>query len=154
MPDTAAQVRIRPVDELDIERIVRIDERISGAYRPDVWERRVMYYLRRDPDASQVVEVDGKVVGFMLGEVKAGEFGLEAPSGWIERFGIDPDHRGRDLGRQMFEKMRAHFAAAGADTVRTLADMQQPGVAGFLTALGFAPSKLQALETPCSPAGR
>jgi ribosomal protein S18 acetylase RimI-like enzyme len=151
MPDAATQFRIRPADELDIGSIVRIDERITGNYRPDIWERRVMYYLRRDPDASQAAEVDGKVVGFMLGEVRAGEFGIEEPSGWIERFGIDPDHRGRDLGRQMFAAMRRHFAEQGAVTIRTLADMDQPGVAGFLTALGFTPSRLQALETPCTP---
>jgi hypothetical protein len=34
----------------------------------------------------------------MLGDLRV-EFGLEEPSGWIERFGIDPDFRGRDLGR-------------------------------------------------------
>src|SRR5690242_3323502 len=96
MPETAAQVRIRPVTELDLDSIVRIDERITGDYRPDVWERRVMYYLRRDPDASQAAEVGGKVVGFMLGEVRSGEFGIEVPGGWVERFGIHPDHRGRD----------------------------------------------------------
>src|SRR5258708_26609915 len=50
--------------------IVRIDEKISGIYRPDVWESRVIYYLRRDPDASQVAEIDGKVVGFMLGDLR------------------------------------------------------------------------------------
>lgn len=154
MPGTAAQVRIRPLDELDIGSIVRIDERITGTYRPDIWERRAMYYLRRDPDASQVAEVDGRVVGFMLGEVRAGEFGIEEPSGWVERFGLDPDHRGRDLGRQMFDAMRRHFAEKGSTTIRTLADMNDPGVAGFLAALGFTPSRFQALETPCTPPGR
>jgi ribosomal protein S18 acetylase RimI-like enzyme len=146
MPGTQAQTRIRPLDELDISAIVRIDERISGAYRPDVWERRVGYYLRRDPGASQVAEADGKVVGFMLGDLRAGEFGLEEPSGWIERFGIDPDHRGHDLGRRMFEAMVAHFRAGGARTVRTLVDRSDAGLTGFLGALGLAPSPLEALE--------
>jgi ribosomal protein S18 acetylase RimI-like enzyme len=139
-------VKIRPLDELDISGIVRIDEKISGVYRPQVWEERVMYYLRRDPAASQVAEAGGRVVGFMLGDVRAGEFGLEEPSGWIERFGIDPEYRGQDLGRRMFEVLRAHFAAQGAKCVRTLVDTSDAGVAGFLKALGFAPSSLQALE--------
>ena len=82
---------VRPLDELDIGSIVRIDERITGTYRPEFWEQRVGYYLRRDPESSRVAEIDSKVVGFMLGDVRAGEFGLEEPSGWIERFGIDPD---------------------------------------------------------------
>jgi hypothetical protein len=43
MAQTIAGVRIRPLDELDIGSIVRIDERISGIYRPEVWERRVTY---------------------------------------------------------------------------------------------------------------
>jgi len=146
MPGTQAETRIRPLDELDISAIVRIDERISGAYRPDIWERRVGFYLRRDPGASQVAEVDGKVVGFMLGDLRAGEFGLEEPSGWIERFGIDPDHRGHDLGRRMFTAMVEHFRDGGARTVRTLVDRGDTGLTGFLSALGLAPSPLEALE--------
>ena len=146
MPETEAPARIRTLSELDIGGIVRIDERITGIYRPEVWEQRVGYYLRRDPDSSQVAEVDGKVVGFMLGDVRAGEFGLEEPSGWIERFGIDPDHRGQDLGRRMFEAMVAHFRAGGARSVRTLVDRGDTGLTGFLSALGLKPSPMQALE--------
>ena len=154
MPDTHTGTRIRPLDELDIGAIVRIDERISGVYRPDVWEQRVAYYLRRDPGASQVAEVDGKVVGFMLGDLRAGEFGLEEPGGWIERFGLDPDHRGRDLGRMMFDAMVVHFRAGGARSVRTLVDRNDTGVAGFLRAMGFAPSPLEALEMRLEPEPR
>ena len=146
MPQVKAPARIRPLNELDISGIVKIDERITGIYRPDVWERRVGYYLRRDPDASQVAEVDGRVVGFLLGDVRAGEFGIEEPSGWIERFGIDPDHRGRDLGKQMFAAICAHFRDQGATAVRTMVDRRDPAIGGFLKALGFNPSVLEALE--------
>jgi ribosomal protein S18 acetylase RimI-like enzyme len=151
MPEVQPVTRIRPLDELDIGSVVRIDERITGIYRPEIWEQRIGYYLRRDPDASRVAEVDGKVVGFMLGDVRAGEFGLEEPSGWIERFGIDPDHRGRDLGKQLFDAIREHFNAAGATTVRTLVDSKDQGVTGFLKAVGFTPSNLQALEIRFGP---
>jgi ribosomal protein S18 acetylase RimI-like enzyme len=146
MPDVQQQARIRPLDELDIGRIVSIDERIGGRYRPDFWEQRVVYYLRRDPSSSRVAEVDGKVVGFMLGDMRAGEFGLEEPSGWIERFGIDPDFRGRDLGKQMFDAIVGHFRSEGATTVRTLVDGKDTSVVGFLKKLGFASSPLEALE--------
>jgi ribosomal protein S18 acetylase RimI-like enzyme len=146
MPDLQAQVRVRPLDELDIGSITRIDERVTGIYRPEVWERRVGYYLRRDPESSRVAEVDGRVIGFMLGDVRTGEFGIEEPSGWIERFGIDPDFRGRDIGRQLFDALTRHFAASGAGAVRTLVDDRDTAVAGFLGALGFQPSSFHALE--------
>lgn len=152
MPEALAGTRIRPLDELDISAIARIDERVSGVYRPDFWEGRVAFYLRRDPEASQVCEVDGRVVGFMLGDLRAGEFGIEEPTGWIERFGVDPECRGRDLGRALYEAMVAHFRSRGATTVRTLVDRKDPVVAGFLEKLGFAASPLQSLEVRLAPA--
>src|SRR5439155_1737699 len=106
--------------ERDIEGITRIDERITRTYRPEVWERRVGYYIRRDADSSQVAEVGGKVAGFMMGEVRGGEFGLEEPTGWIEFFGVDPDARGRDLGRKLIDALLAHFRAQGAHIARTM----------------------------------
>jgi ribosomal protein S18 acetylase RimI-like enzyme len=151
MPGTQTGARIRPLDELDISAIVRIDERIGGIYRPEVWEERVGFYLRRDPGASQVAELDGRVVGFMLGDLRAGEFGIEEPSGWIERFGIDPDHRGRDLGRLMFAAMTAHFRAGGARAVRTLVNRKDAALVGFLRALGLGASAFEALEMPLDP---
>ncbi|MGH7740511.1 MAG: GNAT family N-acetyltransferase [Candidatus Eiseniibacteriota bacterium] len=144
-PARERAVRVRPLDELDIGGIVRIDELIGGLYRPDFWESRVMYYLRRDPQASQVAESDGRVVGFMLADVRAGEFGLEEPSGWIERFGIHPDFRGRDLGRALFDAIVAHFRELGTQRIRTLA-LETDAVAGFLRRLGFQPAPLVALE--------
>ena len=146
MPEVTADVRIRPLDELDLDGIVRIDEKISGLYQPDLWEQRVMFYTRRDPGASQVAEANGKVVGFMLGDCRAGEFGLEEPSGWIESFGIDPAFRGQDLGRRLFEAICAHFRAEGARSVRTLVASDDAALVGFLKAIGFGDSPLTALE--------
>lgn len=144
----ADAVRIRPADELDIDAIVAIDEKISGQYRPEVWERRIGYYLRRDPDSSVVAECGGKVVGFMLGEVRSGEFGLEEPTGWIEVLGVDPGQRGQAIGRRMAEAMLAHFKSQGATSVRTLVDEEMGEIAGFFTSLGFAPSSLRPFARP------
>ena len=146
MSAVAEQVRIRSLSELDIARIVAIDERLTGVYRPDVWERRVMYYLRRDPDASQVAELGGKVVGFMLSDLRGGEFGLEETSGWIERFGVDPDYQGRSIGRRLFEAVVEHLKRQGATAVRTLVEQNDSDLASFLRAVGFKNAPLVALE--------
>ena len=142
----ADDVVIRPMTELDIEGITRIDERITKQYRPEVWERRVGYYLRRDADSSQVAEVAGKVAGFMMGEVRGGEFGLDEPTGWIEFFGVDPDVRGRDLGRKLIDALLAHFRAQGAHIARTMVATRDEDIAGFLKAMQFTPAPLTALE--------
>jgi ribosomal protein S18 acetylase RimI-like enzyme len=143
MIDTVPGIRIRTLDELDISDIVNIDEKIGGRYRPEVWERRIGYYIRRDPEASLVAEVDGKVAGFMLGEVRSGDFGLEEPTGWIEVLGVDPEHRGKALGRRMAEAMLEHFRSQGAHSVRTLVDEGRGDLCRFFDSLGFEPSALR-----------
>ena len=146
MNAVAEPVRIRSLSELDIARIVAIDERLTGVYRPEVWERRVMFYLRRDPDASQVAELSGKVVGFMLADIRGGEFGLEDTSGWIERFGVDPDFQGRSIGRRLFEAVVDHMKRQGAAAMRTLVEKNDSELASFLRAVGFQDAALTALE--------
>ena len=143
MTETPPGIRIRQLDELDISDIVTIDEKISGRYRPEVWERQIGYYLRRAPETSVVAEVDGRVAGFMLGEVRSGEFGLEEPTGWIEVLGVDPDQRGKALGRRMAEAVLEYFRAQGAHKVRTLVDEEREDIRSFFSSLGFEPSTLR-----------
>ena len=139
-------VRIRPMTELDIEGICRVDERITGRYRPEVWEQRAAYYIRRDPDYSQVAELDGRVVGFMLGEVRGGEFGLEEPTGWVEFFGVDPGAREKGIGRGLIDALLEHFRSKGAHVARTMVAAQDRDIAAFIKAMGFAPAPVAALE--------
>lgn len=143
MTETSSEIRVRPVDDLDISAIVGIDEKISGRYRPEIWERRVGYYLRRDPEASLIAELDGRAVGFMLGEMRSGEFGIEEPTGWIEHLGVDPETRGKAIGRRLAESMLDYFRRQGARSVQTLVDEDMGDIRSFFSALGFEPSTLR-----------
>jgi ribosomal protein S18 acetylase RimI-like enzyme len=148
MPVEAPDVVIRPLEDVDIDAITRIDEKLTGRYRPDFWESRVAYYLRRDPESSRVAQLGGQVVGFMLADLRGGEFGLEETSAWIERFGVDPAQRGKGIGRKLFAALAEHFKGAGAQTVRTFVDSRQAENTSFLKAVGFGPGELTALEMP------
>lgn len=139
----AASVNVRPLDELDISSVVAIDEKVSGSYRPDVWERRIAYHLRKDPDGCFVAECDGRVLGFMLGEIRTGEFGLEEPTGWIEIVGVDPEHRGKRVGHALAAAVMEHFRKQGAATVRTLVDEKMADLGHFFGSLGFEPATLR-----------
>lgn len=143
MTESETAVLIRQLEDTDIGGITALDEKIGGKYRPEVWERRIGYYLRRDPEAQVVAEVDGRLAGFMLGEVRSGEFGLEEPTGWIEVMGVDPDLRGQAIGRQLAEKVLHHFRSQGASSVRTLVDETMTEIAGFFDSLGFEPAPLR-----------
>jgi len=143
MTDDANSLKIRTLEDADLGGIIALDEKISGQYRPDVWETRFTYYMRRDPEACVVAEKDGKVVGFMLGDVRAGEFGLEEPTGWVEVLGVDPSERGQAIGRRLAERILEHFKDSGARSVRTLVDREMTGIEQFFTALGFEPAPVR-----------
>jgi ribosomal protein S18 acetylase RimI-like enzyme len=146
MSEAATDVLVRELEDTDIGGVIALDEKIGGDYRPDVWERRIGYYLRRDPEALVVAEFDGKVVGFMLGEVRSGEFGLEEPTGWIEVLGVDPEVRGQAIGRRMAERMLDHFRRRKATTVRTIVDEAMPDILTFFDRIGFSEAPLKTLE--------
>lgn len=140
---TDPTILIRSLSELHLDDIVRIVERTRRAYQPDLWEDRVTYYLRRDPEGSVVAEVGGRVVGFMLGDVRAGEFGIEEPCGWIEVIGVDPEHAGRGIGRALADAMLRRYRERGVRRVRTMVDTSMPEVARFFAQVGFEPDSLR-----------
>lgn len=141
-----SEIRVRALEDTDIGGITALDEKIGGTYRPEVWERRIGYYFRRDPESSAVAERDGRVVGFLLGEIRSGEFGLEEPAGWVEVVGVDPACRGSDVGRRMAEAVFESFRRRGARRVRTLVHSEVEDVDRFFRSLGFGPEPLTALS--------
>ncbi|MGE0640650.1 MAG: GNAT family N-acetyltransferase [Thermoanaerobaculia bacterium] len=143
MTDSAASPTIRSLTELDMDGIVRIAEKTTGRYEPDLWEQRVTYYLRRAPEGSVVAELDGEVVGFMLGDVRSGEFGIEERSGWIEVMGVDPDLGGRGIGKALAEEILSRYRAVGVASVRTMVDRSMPELESFFSRLGFREDSLR-----------
>ena len=143
MTASTAPATIRSLSELDLDGIVRIAEKTRGRYEPELWEDRVTYYLRRAPEGSVVAEIDGEVVGFMLGDIRSGEFGIEERSGWIEVLGVDPDAAGRGVGRALADEILRRYAARGVRTVRTMVDSSMPDVESFFSRMGFAVDNLR-----------
>ena len=87
----------------------------------DVWAARLHDPDFR-PDWSFLASVDGQVVGYaMSGVADTDDDG--APVGWIERFGVHPEHRGHKISLALMgrclEAMResgCHEAGIGIDT--------------------------------------
>ncbi|HSM13256.1 MAG TPA: GNAT family N-acetyltransferase [Thermoanaerobaculia bacterium] len=141
--ETTTDLTVRSLSELDLDDIVRIVEATREQYQPDLWEDRVTYYLRRDPEGSVVAEADGRVVGFMLGDVRAGDFGLDEPSGWIEVIGVDPAAAGRGVGHALARAILERYRQRGVRTVRTMVDSSMPEVEAFFVRQGFEADSLR-----------
>src|SRR4030067_2851183 len=106
------EVKIRILDENDLDAVVHIDNRVLGKERRDFWKRKIAY-AGIYPRPALIAEVDGKVVGFILGYVSGWEFGVPDTVGWIDTLGVDPAFQRRGIGRQLFNALIEIFKKSG-----------------------------------------
>jgi len=130
-------ITLRAVSEHDAEEIARLDQRLSGQWRPEHWEERIAFSARRDPEGSWVALEDEQLVGYLFAEVRGHDYGFAENTGWLEVLGVDPDRAGSNIGTGLVEMMLAHFERQQIPSVRTLISAEQDGVGSFLQHLGF-----------------
>jgi len=107
-------IKIRSLSENDLNAVVRIDEKVLGRKRRDFWKRKIAY-SDIYPRPAMVAEVDGKVVGFILGYVSGWEFGVPDSVGWIDTLGVDPDYQRKGIGRLLFNALIEVFKNSGKE---------------------------------------
>src|SRR5512141_2782972 len=91
-------VRARPARGPDLAAVIAIDAENTGVSKPAYWKERFESYAGSKPDRFFLVaEHDAATVGFIVGEVRAWEFG-SPPSGWIFAIHISPAARLHGLG--------------------------------------------------------
>ena len=89
--DFLAKLNIRPLTIGDLDAIVEIDRKVLGKVRRDFWRKKIEPHNPRHPMSGLVAELEGKVIGFIVGEVSGWEFGIPETVGWISTIGVDPD---------------------------------------------------------------
>ena len=116
----ADELVIRAAARADVAAVSRLDSRITGMSKADYWEDMFERYGKRPDRFFLIAEAPGgSVAGFIIGEVRAWEFG-SPPSGWIFALGVDPKARLKKIGSRLFQAICADLAASGVDTVRTM----------------------------------
>ncbi len=111
---------IRVAKATDIPAVSRLDANITGIAKPDYWNDMFERYGTRERRYFLVSENgNGEVIGFIIGEVRAWEFG-SPPSGWIFALGVDPHSRLNKVGSSMFAAICDCLAGDGVDQVRTM----------------------------------
>jgi ribosomal protein S18 acetylase RimI-like enzyme len=142
--EASAGVKIRPLTLDNIKDIVRIEEQIEG--RLGIISEERMEYLkeatrynieRSDPMMSLGADLDGNIVGFIIGEIRIFEFGIGEKTGWIRILGVDPDFQGRGIGKKMGEALLEHFERRGIKRVRTMAEWYTGDLISYFKSLGF-----------------
>jgi len=132
------KLTLRILREDDLDAIVEIDTKVLGETRRDYWVTKIIRQAESRPyDASLVSEVDGKVIGFILGEVSGWEFKVPNNIGWIDTIGIDPDYQNRGIAKELANALVANLKKHGVDTIYTLVNWNDWDLLQFFHAMGF-----------------
>ena len=117
---------VRRAQASDIPRVIALDERVTGLAKPDYWHDVFERYGKRRLSERMflVAERSGAdalppIVGFVLGEVRAWEFG-SAPCGWVVALSVEPRARLRGIGQALLGVLSIEFKKAGVGKMRTM----------------------------------
>ena len=147
-------VRIRTLQRRDLADVIRIDAIHTGAEQRSYWSRLFREFLARARGRHRVAlaaDIDGALVGFLLADVRAFEFGSE-PCGWILEVGVDPKHARRGIASALLGDAVARLRAIGVSTVRTMVRRNDVPVLTFFRTNGFAGGPYVQLELVGEPA--
>jgi ribosomal protein S18 acetylase RimI-like enzyme len=140
-------VEIRTALAEDIPWIVSLDEKTTGQPKSQYWRDLFAHFQqsRGEGRAFLVAEQQGRVVGFITGEVRAFEFGSE-PCGWVFALNVDPEIRVQNVGTRLFESLCGTFERAGVEKVRTMLNRDNHLVLSFFRSLGMMAGPFIQLE--------
>ena len=98
------------------------------------------------PTSLVAEEEDGTVVGFVMGELYMGEFGILQEQATLDTIGVDPSGRHKGIGAQLINEFMDHLRSLGVQEVNTLVDREDSKLTHFFSAYQFSPSKPINLE--------
>jgi GNAT superfamily N-acetyltransferase len=139
---------IRPAVNSDLLGLITLDEEVTGLAKRKYWKETFARYgaRRRLPRFFLVAEQRGRIEGFIIGEVRAWEFG-EPPCGWVFALQVRPKNRLKGVGTQLFDALCDAFRRAGVEKVRTMLARDNHLVLSFFRSQGMMAGPFIELET-------
>ena len=139
------------MSEVDVElRPFAADDRLHVV---SLWRRCDLVRPWNDPD----LDIDRKLAdspdGFVVGVlddciVPAMMVGYDGHRGWINYLAVDPDLRGRGLGRRMVEHAEAWLLGQGCPKLNLQVRATNTDVLAFYESLGYAVDAAVSLTVP------
>jgi ribosomal protein S18 acetylase RimI-like enzyme len=135
--DFLAKVSLRPLTIGDLDAIVEIDRKVLGKARGDYWKKKIELPNARYPLTCLVAEYEGRVIGFIVGEVSGWEFGVPDTIGWISTIGVDPTYQHQGVARKLSQEFIRNLKVIGVTIVYTLVNWSDWDLLKFFRTMGF-----------------
>ena len=140
-------LRIGDVRLENLPEIIALDTAITGISKPELWYAYYGEIQRGLSRSFLVAQLGGQVVGYIIGDIRAWEFG-SAPCGWIVTIGVAPQHRLEGIASALFSAVVERFRPSGVTTVRTMTHIDEPLLMSFFRSHGMTAGPFIELETP------
>jgi len=142
-------INIRLMKAEDFDAVVGIDEKVLKASRPEYYEMKFEKLFKSSdylPTSLVAEEKDGTVVGFVMGVLYMGEYGIFREEATLDTIGVDPSYQHRGIGNQLIDEFMDHLKKLGVQKINTLVDWNDSKLIQFFSANQFSPSKSINLE--------
>jgi len=143
-----AEPGVRVMRPEDLDAVVDIDAQVFGQRRPEYYQRKMARLLDGTQQlvTSLVIEVEGKLAGFIMGEVYLGEFGVPETTATIDTIGVDPAYQGSGVASTLFQEYASHLRRIGVRSITTRVNWNDWGLLRFFEKVGFTPTPVVNLE--------
>jgi ribosomal protein S18 acetylase RimI-like enzyme len=125
-----AELIIRPIEDRDVEAVVRLWER-CGLTRPWNDPRRDIAFARGKANSEVLV---GEAGGLPVASVMVGHDGHR---GIVYYVSVAPEHQGRGLGRRVMRSAEAWLKGRGVGKLNLLVRAENAKVRQFYESLGY-----------------
>ena len=142
MNGSAIKIRLMKADDFDA--VVGIDEKVLKVSRLGYYEMKFDKLFKSKeflPTSLVAEQKDGTVVGFVMGELYMGEYGISQDGATIDTIGVDPDYQKKGIGEQLMNEFMDHLRDLGVKKVNTLVDRNDTKLINFFDANQFSPAK-------------
>lgn len=138
---------IRNAVESDLEAVITLDYASTKEAKHAYWQEIFSHYVtaKRNDRIFLVAEAKGAVIGFIVGEVRAWEFG-SPPCGWVFALSVSSDAREMNIGKSMFKEISIRLKQAGVATIRTMVDRDDKLLLSFFRGMGLRTGRYIELE--------
>ncbi len=140
--------KMRVMKPEDIDAVTAIDTLVTKQPRRAYYARKIEAVLNNphNINASLIAELDGKIVGFIMGDLYFGEFGIPEASATIDTLGVNPAYQNRGVAHDLMDQFLTNMKAVGVQKVYTLVNWDNFSLEKFFSRHKFLPSKRISLE--------
>jgi predicted N-acetyltransferase YhbS len=138
-------VKLRVLTTRDLNTVADIDESLLGTRRVQYWETR-LEKAETSGVPSLAAEVNGKVVGFILGSASGWEYGIPENVAWIDTLGVRNEYKKKGIARLLFKEMFSMFKKVGVDTIYVFVNWKDWDLLQFFDKMGFKRGDMINLE--------